>query len=276
MARRSWVPASQRRIEVVLLALLAVFASARVAMQEGLAESDSWEAFLCRLGICSNDEQLQKAVDTLWSSSPDAADASIPGFREALRRDPASAYRWCDLGEAYQRAGRVDEARSCFEQAVLQGPHVPPILLRAGNFHLITGNASVGLDLMAHILDQVRSYDNLIFTTYDAMAPDIDAVLRDGIPDHPAAARAYFLHRLHHGSTEDVDVTWEWLKAGSRVSDELVGRYINFLLDKKRWEAAVTVLDDYRGEQGVSSPESEYVHNAGFEWEPLKAALDWQ
>ncbi|MEO7649849.1 MAG: hypothetical protein ABIZ80_05235 [Bryobacteraceae bacterium] len=67
-----------------------------------------------------------------------AADAGPRRFVEALRQDTASPQRWADLAEALLHAKRPDEARYCISRAVALGPRLPPVLLRAMNFYLLT------------------------------------------------------------------------------------------------------------------------------------------
>src|SRR5450432_3808080 len=76
------------------------------------------------------------ALEEIPAQSPDR---SIQAFRSALILEPASPFRWCDLGEAYLLGGDVEKARVCYLRGSALGPRMPPVQLRLCNFQIRTG-----------------------------------------------------------------------------------------------------------------------------------------
>ncbi len=83
---------------------------------------------------------------------------------QALRLDPASPYRWCDLAEALQAARQGDPA-ACMRRAVELGGALPPILMRAVNLHLARGEHSLAMGYAARIMELTPEYDAILLAS---------------------------------------------------------------------------------------------------------------
>ena len=261
---------------MLLCCFVIIYSAVAIGFDTWFAGDGGIEQFLCRFHFCSNGVQLQGAREQLWEAKADAAERSIPAFQEALRRNPASSYRWADLGEAYLRAGKLAPARYCFERAVGLGPHSPPILLRAGNFYFQVGEPRPALRLMSRILDQIREYDAIIFSTYAAMVDDVADVLGRGIPENREAVASYFRHLLRRGSASGFRMAWDWIFKRSLADDRLFSNYIDSLLQHGLYEAAAQAVEEYAVERTKERESGEHLLNPGFEFEPLGAVLDWR
>src|SRR6266404_5765580 len=86
--------------------------------------------------------ELEIGFSALEEIPAQSFDRSIQAFRSALVLDPASPFRWCDLGEAYLLGGHIEKARVCYLRGSALGPHMPPIQLRLCNFQIRTGDLS--------------------------------------------------------------------------------------------------------------------------------------
>jgi len=149
-------------------------------------------------------------------------------LRQALRRDAASPYRWCDLGEGLLQGGKKDEARYCFEQALQLGPNVPPVLMRAAFFHFQTDETAAALERSARVLQLVPSYDDVIFQYYDKAVTTVAEVL-PYLSGNRRASQAYFRHILASGRTDDAKVVWEWLGTQGFRENRLTAEYLELL-----------------------------------------------
>src|ERR1044072_6345987 len=98
-------------------------------------------------------------------------------LRQALRREPASPYRWCDLGEALLEDGQKERARYCFQQAQQLAPNLPPIWMRSAFFHFQMEETDAAIRCSARVLQMAADYDQAIFGYYDRLAPGAEAVL---------------------------------------------------------------------------------------------------
>jgi Tfp pilus assembly protein PilF len=108
----------------------------------------------------------------------------ILAAQQAIREAPASAYRWADLGDAFQNAQQADKADYAFHQALLAGPRNPVILLRSGNFYFSAGGYSKALECFSAILrdPELRSYYPSVYLTYDRMPVSLNDIAKSGIP----------------------------------------------------------------------------------------------
>ena len=80
---------------------------------------------------------------------------------------------------------------------------------------------------MSRILDQIREYDAIIFSTYAAMVDDVADVLRSGIPENREAVASYFRHLLRRGSASGFRMAWAWIFKRSLADDRLFSSYID-------------------------------------------------
>ena len=261
---------------ITLGLLLVLYCSGALVFFTWYSDDPEVEQFLCRFYLCDNERLLDWAYEHLWEGDPQSLEWAVSAYQESLRRDPASPFRWCDLGEALKRRGDLPRAKYCFERGVELGPSSPPVLLRAAYFHFGAGQQSRALKLTARILTLVRRYDAIIFGLYSRLGIGIADVLGDGMPKDPEAAQPYFSYLLQAGDGADLAQAWEWMSEHSLTDDSSMSAYVDFLLAARRYDLAKQTLKDYTGERGDAWPSaSNRVFNPGFEYEPLGVALDW-
>ena len=150
---------------------------------------------------------LQLGYTKFWSAHGTAS----PDFHEALRRDPASPYRWCDLAEALFQENDTASAQYCISRAVFLGPNVPAILLRAIHMNWLLGKPDNALTYSLRLLGLTAQYDSLVFHTYDRMGLTTEQVLSQGLPSDGRAARSYFRHLIITNRLDDLQTAWRWL-----------------------------------------------------------------
>jgi hypothetical protein len=212
------------------------------------------------------------AITAAHSLLPPGAPLSL---QQALRQDPASPYRWCDLAEGLQQEGQRDQARYCFRQACALAPNIPPIWIRAMFFYLQGEETAAALDSSARVLKLVPNYDDVIFNYYDRFVPTVAEVLPH-LADNGRAGQAYFHHLLKSGTTENAAVAWTWLRARSFSKDQLAVEYLDFLLRHKECGEAVKVWASYLAARRGDYPSPNLIFNGDFETQPTGAALDWR
>ena len=117
-------------------------------------------AVFCRFGICSTDDCL--GGRTPETAVEHTAPLASPWW-EAIKRDPAAPHRWCDLGDAFLLAGRAEEARYCFSNALALGPEIPPILVRSASFYHALQEDERALKLGARVLEKSDVYQSYHF-----------------------------------------------------------------------------------------------------------------
>ncbi len=274
------------RLQLTLAALLLVYSLVSIVAESTAAGSLSANLAYCRLLPCSR-ELPELARAALWKNGEIDDAGVLAGFREALDRDPASPFRWCDLGEAYLRMGSEREARHCFEQAVKRGSFSPRILMRAANFHFTVGEPSIALGLSARCLAGTRDYDATVFRQYERLRVPLSDILEHGLPPRQEAVQSWFLFLMRPGAESDndaaLDAGWRRMVDRGFSDDDLLSRYVSLLLRRKRYEEAVEVQaafhdrdrpDPNTGTESVSG--GNLLFNAGFERSQSGSPLDWR
>ena len=219
------------------------------------------------------ESQLRRAYEQAGEGN--SAKEAINRFSALLTRNPASPYRWCDLGEALLESGEVEQARYCFSRAYEFGPHVVPVLMRIANFHFRLGEKTQMFEAMAQVLAQVPDYDAVIFSYYDRMGVDIRDILDHGLLVDRRAAQSYFRYMLQPDRLPDADKVWHWMASHSFADQRLACDYADFLLNNRAYEKAARTWAEFQGPRKGDYLESNYVYNGGFESESAKCGLDW-
>lgn len=233
-------------------------------------------ATACRLHLCPETVELQEARRQMLRGTPDGLAASVRLYRQALARNPASPYRWCDLGEALLASADVEKARSCFSQAYRYGPNIPPTLLHIAGFYFRQNETRPALQTMTRILALVPDYDGLLFSYYDRMGVGLDEILTYGVPADRRAAQSYFRHLLGSASPGDAEKAWQWIISRRFEDDTLAGDYVGFVLKNRRYEAAAETWARYVAPRGRDYRRGNFLFNGGFEFEPVRCPLDWR
>jgi len=195
--------------------------------------------------------------------------------KKVLFRDPASAYSWADLAEAFYAAGDTPRARQSFDRALQLGPHILPVLVRDANFHFQLSEPNQALVSSARILATVPDYDAILFSYFDRLVPDPNQVLAQ-IGSNQRATISYFHHLVDAGNVPSAEVAWRRQLATRYADDPLAAGYIDFLLSQKRYDNAVRSWTDYLGSRRGDYPARNLLFNGGFETNPTGSAFDWR
>lgn len=260
---------------MVAAPILMLYGAARLLSAYEFWRHPDVEPPLCRLGICSNDYLLQVAHQRQLQGGQEGVDAATAAFREALRRDPASPYRWCDLGEALLDSARLDEAKYCMSRAVELGGGSPFILLRAANFQFRLGETRPALHYTSTILKTVSEYDPVIFATYTRLVGDVPQILQYGLPDDRRAGQSCFRYLLGLQNLSDTQAAWTWITSHSFADIPLTSEYVTFLLTKRQYDLAADVWANYQISHEENYQKQNILFNGDFELPPTGCRLDW-
>lgn len=231
------------------------------------AESSGW----CRW-VARGDTLSAKAYRASWVGQ--TADG-MSLFREALRADPASPYRWCDLGEAMLDDGQPEAGRRCLARAVELGPRMPQILLRAANFGFRSGAPDEALRFAARALALTPDYDAAIFSSYSRMGVETAAILDHGLPREARPAAAFFRYTLARAAADDAAQVWAWMARNSFNTDRLADEYAGFLLARGEGEAAVRMWAAQMAAREAGYLKTNWLCNEYFTREPEGYRLGW-
>lgn len=194
----------------------------------------------------------------------------------ALKRDPSSPFRWCDLGTAFLEKGQKEEARRCFERALVLGPNLVSNLSLAAQFYNRIGERKEALQCSARILELTPYYAPDILDSYTSSSYKLMDTLNYGLPRNPSVARDYFRLLLRGEDPESVRQAWDWLAERSIPDRELTNQYVDFLMKTKEYDRAKSIWLSSLGNNRGAYPTSELLYNAGFEAEPCGSVFDWR
>src|SRR2546422_276812 len=178
------------------------------------AHAPSW----CKRWLLDGEKLAQRAYPLQWEGGAGRA-AAVADFQLILARDPASARRWCDLGDALLESGQAGRAKYCFTQALTRAPNSPIVGVRAANFYFRIGERENALRQMSLVLQRVADYDEVVFNSYSRFSGNIQEILGAGIPADRRAAHSYLQYLLARKRLDEARAAWDWIGARSLADD---------------------------------------------------------
>jgi hypothetical protein len=230
---------------------------------------------LCHYLMCAENLQMQHAFGQAWSGQLESRQVAET-VRQAVVRNSAYPYRWCDLGDALLESGQVEGARYSFERAAALGPHVPPVLLRQANFYFRIADTQRALTAMSGVLRGTGEFDDIIFDSYRRLEINTNDVLRYGMPAEPRAARAYFRWAQSTLSVSAMRLVWSWMIARAIAEDRSAAGFVDLLLSRHLYEDAAQAWADYVGPRQPDYRKPNLVFNGSFENVSGGSIFDWR
>jgi tetratricopeptide (TPR) repeat protein len=232
---------------------------------------------ICAAWLCPEEFSADRVHELEQFSFGSYSSYALLEFRRALVQNPASAYRWADLGEAEMNGKNRSAAQYCFQRAVALGPGNPIVLFRAANYDFQTGNSQGALRRLGAILrnPDLLAYYEPVFSTYSRSGLAIEQILDQGIPATSVAADAFLRYSINSNNASQAAAVWNWLPGHAPADDRLAGEYISFLIRNKGEREAAETWKKFTASQMPGYREKNFVFNGSFEQEPKAAPLDW-
>lgn len=202
---------------------------------------------------------------------------AIVYYRQSLRLSPLQGGCWLDLAKAYQTAGMRDEAGYAIERAVILIPKNPSVMWEAGVFHLINGNIEKSVK---HFREFVLLKPERQEDAYDMLwkiPVDSRYLLLNLIPASYQYYKRYLLYLMSSERIRESGELWNTMK-GTQVEDELLIRYLDFLISRRFYQEAEGIWAEYRerrfkeDDSGMNAP----LWNGSFEYPILNGGFDWK
>src|SRR6266849_5285440 len=267
--------AGLRTLTFSLGAILAAYCLAGAVSETFWQNDERVNRVLCQVFLCNNAPWVWQARDQLSGGKTENIQQAIPKFRMALQRDPQDPYRWADFGDAFLEAGRKEDARYCFGQALVFAPHSAPFLLRVADFQFQIGENQEALPITARILALIPDHDSIIFGEYIRIVGGVEDVLRFGLPEDRRAAKSWLQFLIQAGRLEDAQRTWDWVVGHAYADNELAGTYVQFLIRQGHPDSAASAWAQHMRSRAGDYGKSNYLFNGDFESDPTPSPFYW-
>ena len=262
-----------RGVPLLFAWLLVTYATAGVVFETKYKSDPRAESVFCHFGICDTDAVVADGAIASRGSAPIAPLAMLV---EAVKSDPAAPHRWCDLGDAFLRAGRLEKARYCYSNALELGPEIPPVLVRSAKFHHAVQEDELALKLGARVLEITDAYHASILDWYRDQKFSVNDILCRGLPPGPRAVQAYLRYWMGLGDLANAGTTWGWILSHHYADVPSAREYINFLFGNGNYQEAADAWALFLGDRRNGYRETKWLFNGDFETEPSGVPLDWE
>jgi hypothetical protein len=132
------------------------------------------------------------------------------------------------------------------------------------------------LPIAARILALVPDYDEYLFGSFKRWGMPISDVLELGLPHDPRAVHAYAHYLARSQDAERLDPLWTWMSSGFPPDRKLVYSYLEFLIDKRRFDEARQTTISHLGRRREDVLGANLIYNADFSSDLERNPLDWQ
>jgi hypothetical protein len=231
----------------------------------------------CAAWLCPEEFWDTRTFTLLQQSATGNSAQMLPEFKRALLDDPGSAYAWANLAEVERDAQHLNEAKYCFQRALVAGPSNPAILFRAANFAFQTGdNAETLRDLSVVLKNpELSSYYQPAFLTYSRLGAPIQELLDKGVPPIATAAEPFLQYWMGDKKLPEAEATWNWMVQHSLTNEKSEGDYVSFLLASNQVTEASEEWRRANPKTAAYYQVLNWVFNGSFEMEPKPGPFDW-
>ena len=221
---------------------------------------------LCSQGLCRSDQIF---------ASIDAQGITPAHLSTLLDQDSSNPLVWCAYAEALEREGRISQGSAAFDHAVLLGPNMPPVLMRAANFAFAHGKRPQAWSLSRRIMERTGAFDEVLFSYLKAADVSTLEFLGSAIPASPRAARAWLSWLRANGSDQAVLQTWGWMKQNGLCDRPSAVEAAWTLWERHSFQAAQHVWMDWLGPGAGDYLHPQQLANRQFQSEPQGGPFDW-
>jgi Flp pilus assembly protein TadD len=201
-------------------------------------------------------------------------------YREAVQLNPHSARYWFDLASSYQIQGDTAGQTTALEHAIEADSMTPDVAWEAANLYLVRGDYEKALREFRVVMTNDASLNGNAIEFCWRIKPDVDALLRDAVPNNADAYVAFLSLLESKQETAGTFKVWDALiRSGQPFEVRHVHDYFAFLIQHKEVDQATLVWQQAANHFGLLSylPTAEnLVVNPIFNLDVLNAGLDWQ
>ena len=265
---------------------LALLAGAYQAARSGLAAAyfrhPTPERIEQALRFDPGRPKYHAALARVRQYAPDAdLEEVIRHYEAAVARSPRQADYWADLADAYELAGRLEEAERAYERARQAAPNSPTVGWQRGNFLLRRGQVAAALEAFRPVLVAKPALRRQAFDLAWRATGDGRLILERMIPPQADIGLEYLNYLVAQQRLEAAGELWSKLLAWNQAFDP---RAAFPFLDALREHGQPGQLETAWAELGTRHPlafprraaPDELITNGGFESDLWNGGLDWR
>jgi len=201
-------------------------------------------------------------------------------YRAAVQLNPHSARFWFDLASAYQVLGDTPNQTGSLEHAIAADSMTPDVAWEAANLYLVQGQNEKALHEFRVVMANDSSLAASAIQFCWRIDPDVDALLRDVVPEDANAYVAFLsLLETKHETAGTFKVWNALIRSGQPFEVRDVYDYVQYLVKHKEVDEAVLVWQQSVGRFGLSAylpTSANLVVNPTFSLDVINGGFDWQ
>ncbi len=202
-------------------------------------------------------------------------------YETATRLSPSRTQYWADLGDGYEWAGRVEDARIAYERARELFPHSPDIKWKLGNFYVRAGKIHEALRALEETVRVAPGMRRPAFDLVWRAGVDAQTIFREMIPAEASIRLDYLNYLAETGRLDRAAEVWARLLADSGELDvQAAFPYLDALIQQQHSEelraAWGALMKRSRRAIGECFLDGNLITNGSFECESLNGGLDWR
>lgn len=264
-------------IALVFCTLLLIGSGIQLLFVYGPLSSAKHNSFACELYLCDENELARRAFDLqLGKPSENSLRTAIQILQTIVAENNADPRGWVDLAQAYEQAGFISRAHSCFLRALILGPNSTDVLEAAGDFFLKHSDPKQGVSCLNRALNFASDQDTAIFSYFLARQIGMAQIFSGEPPLSSRAAQSFFRYLMSEGMLREATQVWNSSAARRLLNEQTAIEYVNFLLQQNHPDEAFQAFVSQLGLQKLGYGKTEFIFNGDFERIPGSALFDWQ
>lgn len=206
--------------------------------------------------------------------------AAVSNLEAAIALNPSVAQYWLDLAAAYQVSGDVPRQRFALDQGLQAEPTAPDVAWEAANFYLVQYDLARALSLFRVVMANDPEQLNAALSLCWRATRDVNRMLADAVPPHPAPYFALLNLLTSQGQTESAEVVWKRLTSlGQQFPASNAFPFVDYLIEKHEASAAAQAWQQLLARnhdlQAYVQP-GDLIVDGSLEKEFLNGGFDWR
>jgi tetratricopeptide (TPR) repeat protein len=202
-------------------------------------------------------------------------------YEKAARLSSHDAQYRARLAQAYEWAGRREDAQSAYQQALLLSPNSPAIDWVAGNFYLRQGQQEQAMKLLQKAVLLDPELRRAAFDLAWRATENGELIAKEMVPARTDLQFEYLNYLLETQRIDEAIRTWDRaVKRGYSLEPKAAFPYFDALIRFHRIDALQAAWSALMGMSGsrmaAGEAESNLIVNGEFETEILNGGLDWR